>query len=101
MKVIADICIIPITGRISVRAEVAMAHKILKDTGLPVQLHSYGTNIEGEYDIIMTALKDIFIKLHESGTPRVTATIKIGSRIDKSQSMQDKMDAIQPQGEHS
>ena len=100
MKVIADICIIPITGRISVRKEVSMAHTILKETGLPVQLHSYGTNIEGEFDIIMAALKDIFAHLHETGTPRVTATIKIGSRIDKEQSMQDKIDAVQAQGEN-
>ena len=99
MKIIADICIIPITGNISVRKEVAIAHNILKQTGLPVQLHSYGTNIEGSYDTIMSALKAIFDELHNTGVPRVTATIKIGSRIDKQQSMQDKIDAIQQPGE--
>ena len=101
MKIIADICIIPITGRISVRKEVTLAHTILKETGLPVQLHSYGTNIEGDYDTIMAALKEIFTQLHKTGTPRVTATLKIGSRIDKEQSMQDKIDAVQSQGEYS
>ena len=101
MKVIADICIIPITGRISVRKEVAMAHSILKSTGLPVQLHGYGTNIEGDYDIIMSALKEIFNRLHQEGVPRVTATIKIGSRTDKPQSMQDKIDAVISEGENS
>ena len=99
MKIIADICIIPITGRISVRKEVAMAHEILKNTGLPVQLHGYGTNIEGEYDLIMAALKEIISRLHQNGVPRVTATMKIGSRTDKKQSIQDKIDAVLSEGE--
>ena len=48
MKAIADICVIPISGQISVREPVARAHQILKDAGLTVHLHAYGTNVEGE-----------------------------------------------------
>lgn len=94
MHVMADICVVPLTGRVSVRAEVAQAHKILKDTGLPVLLHGYGTNIEGDYDVIMAALKRVHEHLHASGTPRITTSIRLGSRTDKTQGIADKIEAV-------
>jgi len=94
MNVIADICVIPITGDISLRKEVAKAHQILKNTGLPVQLHGYGTNIEGNIDTILNAIKEIHEQLHTDGVPRISTSIKIGSRIDKESSVQAKMNAV-------
>lgn len=95
MKIIADICVVPFTGKVSVRAEVARAHAILKETGLPVLLHGYGTNIEGEYRVIMEALERIHEELHAGGAPRISTTIRIGSRTDKSQSIRDKIEAVE------
>ncbi len=95
MKVIADICVLPLTGQVSVRKEVARAHQILKGTGLPVVLHGYGTNIEGDYDVIMAALKHVHEELHAGGTPRVHTTIRLGSRTDKEQSIGDKIEAVE------
>lgn len=95
MKIIADICVVPITGRISVREEVALAHRILRDTGLPVQLHAYGTNIEGDYDVVVAALKRIHETLHERGVPRISTTIRLGSRTDKEQSLDDKVGVVE------
>jgi uncharacterized protein (TIGR00106 family) len=97
MNVIADICVIPFTGKVSVREEVARAHTILKATGLSVNLHGYGTNIEGDYDVIMAALKEIHETLHQDGVPRISTTIRLGSRTDKQQSVQDKIDAVEEQ----
>ena len=94
MRVIADICVVPFTGRASVRAEVARAHEILRETGLPVLLHGYGTNIEGEFSVVMGALERIHEELHASGASRISTTIRLGSRTDKEQSVQDKVDAV-------
>lgn len=94
MNVIADICVIPNTGNTSVRAEVARAHQILVETGLKVQLHGYGTNIEGDYDTIFAALKRIHEELHSSGAPRISTTIRLGSRTDKEQGIDDKISAV-------
>ena len=91
---IADICVVPSTGRTSVREEVALAHRMLEETGLPILLHGYGTNIEGDYDVIMSTLKRIHEALHERGATRISTTIRLGSRVDKSQGIQDKLDAI-------
>ena len=94
MKVIADFCVVPITGRVSVRAEVKRAHQILVDTGLPTNLHAYGTNIEGEFDVVFAALKRIHEELHAAGVQRISTTIRVGSRIDKEQGIADKLEAI-------
>ncbi len=95
MNVIADICVVPFTGRASVREEVTRAHRILKETGLPVLLHGYGTNIEGDYRVIMEALERIHEELHAGGATRISTTIRLGSRTDKVQSIQDKVAAVQ------
>ncbi len=95
MNVIADICVIPINGEISLRKEVAKAHQILKNTGLPVHLHGYGTNIEGDMDTILAAIKEIHEKLHQDGTPRISTSIKLGSRTDKKSSIHSKVTAVQ------
>ncbi len=94
MNVIADICVVPNTGRNSVREEVARAHQILLETGLPVLLHGYGTNIEGDYDTIFAALKRIHEELHAAGAARISTTIRLGSRVDKSQGIEDKIEAV-------
>jgi uncharacterized protein (TIGR00106 family) len=94
MKVIADICVVPFTGEASVRKQVAMAHGILVETGLPTLLHGYGTNIEGDFDVVMGALKRIHETLHADGAVRISTTIRLGSRTDKAQTVQDKIDAV-------
>jgi uncharacterized protein (TIGR00106 family) len=94
MNVIVDICVVPFTGEVSVRKEVARAHSILKATGLPVNLHGYGTNIEGDFDVIMGAIKEIHGTLHAEGAARISSSIRLGSRVDKAQSVQDKIDAV-------
>lgn len=76
------------------REEVALAHKILADTGLPTLLHAYGTNIEGDYDVIMKTLKRVHQELHRRGAPRISTTIRLGSRTDKEESIRAKIDAV-------
>ena len=97
MNVIVDLCVIPFTGNVSVRKEVARAHQILEETGLPVLLHGYGTNIEGDYDTVFAAIKRIHEELHANGVVRISTTIRLGSRNDKDQSVQDKIDAVNEQ----
>ena len=101
MHVLADICVVPLTGRVSVRQEVKKAHQILVDTGLTVNLHAYGTNIEGEYDVVFAALKRIHEQLHADGVPRISTTIRLGSRTDKKQGIADKMTAVRGQTHNS
>lgn len=65
------------------RAEVKRAHAILEEAGLNAQLHSYGTNVEGDLEAILSAVRRIHETLHAEGTVRLSTFLKIGTRTDK------------------
>lgn len=95
MKAIVDLCVIPMGVGVSVSAHIAECQKILEDFGLEYKLHAYGTNIEGEWDQVFAAVKACHEKVHEMGAPRINTTLKIGTRVDKEQSMADKVESVQ------
>ena len=64
MKALADICVIPIGVGVSVSEYVVACEEIFNEAGLDSQLHAYGTNVEGDWDDVMSALK----KCHEKST---------------------------------
>ncbi len=94
MKVIMDVCLIPMGVGVSVSDYVVECHKIFKKAGLTTQLHAYGTNVEGDWDVVMAAVKACHEKVHEMGAPRITTTLKLGTRIDRSQTMEDKVSSV-------
>ncbi len=95
MKVIADLCVVPIGVGVSVSKYIVECEKILKDAGLKTQLHAYGTNIEGEWDEVFAAIKRCHESLHEMGVPRISSTLRFGTRTDREQSMEDKVKSVQ------
>ena len=95
MKVIADLCLVPIGIGVSVSREIAACQRILDEAGLKTELHAYGTNIEGEWDQVFGAIKRCHELIHEMGAPRISTTIKCGTRVDRAQTMQDKVRSVQ------
>ena len=95
MKVLIDLCIVPLGVGVSLSPYIAACQKVLAEAGLKTALHSYGTNIEGEWDDVFAAVKRCHEVVHEMGAPRVTATIKVGTRTDRAQSMEDKVRSVQ------
>ena len=95
LKIIADLCVVPIGVGVSVSEHVAACEKVLKDAGLKTQLHAYGTNIEGEWDEVFTAIKRCHEVVHELGAPRISTTLKFGTRTDRNQTMDDKVTSVQ------
>lgn len=95
MNVILDLCVVPLGVGVSVSRYVAACQQVLEESGLKHSLHAYGTNIEGEWDEVMTAVKKCHEKVHELGAPRITTTIKLGTRVDRQQSMEDKIASVQ------
>lgn len=95
MKVLVDLCIVPIGVGVSLSSYVAACEKVLTGAGLKTSLHSYGTNIEGEWDDVFAAVKRCHEVVHEMGAPRITTTIKLGTRTDRTQSMEDKVRSVQ------
>ena len=95
MKVIADISIVPLGVGLSLSKYVAVCEKIFKEAGLKTQLHANGTNIEGEWEEVFGAIKKCHEVLHEMGVPRITASLRIGTRTDKEQTMEDKIRSVE------
>lgn len=95
MHVIADLMVVPLGVGISVSPYVAACEKILTDAGLKTHLHAYGTNIEGEWDVVFAAVKRCHEVLHEMGAPRVSSSLKIGTRTDRVQTMDDKVRSVE------
>lgn len=94
MKVIMDLCVVPIGVGVSVSKYVVACEEVLQKAGLKTKLHAYGTNIEGDWDTVMEAVKKCHEKIHDMGAPRITTTIKLGTRNDRAQTMQDKIDSV-------
>ena len=97
MKVIADLCVVPMGVGVSVSKYVTACENVLKAAGLKTKLHAYGTNIEGDWDAVFAAIKRCHETVHEMGAPRITTTLKFGTRVDKSQTMEDKVTSVQKQ----
>ena len=95
MNVIVDLCIVPMGVGVSVSAYIAACEQVLLDAGLAINLHAYGTNIEGEWDTVFTAIKRCHELVHAMGAPRISTTIKLGTRTDRSQTMEDKITSVQ------
>jgi uncharacterized protein (TIGR00106 family) len=91
MKAVAEIQVVPLGVGVSVRREVRRAHELLKESGLEVQLHAYGTNVEGDLHAILAAIEHVHVRLHEEGIVRLASTIKLGTRTDKEPSLAAKL----------
>lgn len=94
MKAIADLAIIPIGVGVSLSEYVAACERILTDAGLEPQLHANGTNVEGEWSDIAAAIERCHQKLHQMGAPRVSTNLRLGTRVDRNQTMSDKIESV-------
>jgi uncharacterized protein (TIGR00106 family) len=94
MRVIADFCLVPLGVGVSVSKEVAACERVLAEAGLKTCLHAYGTNIEGEWDEVFAAIKRCHEAVHAMGAPRISSTLKFGTRTDREQTMEDKVRSV-------
>lgn len=94
MKVHVDLCLIPIGGDSSISADIAECQRVFSECGLTYYLHAYGTNVEGEWDEVMGAIKACHERVHSLGRTRISSTLKIGTRTDRAQRLQDKISSV-------
>ncbi len=95
MNVILDLCLVPIGVGVSLSSYVAACEKILAEAGLKTTLHANGTNIQGEWDKVFAAVKRCHEVVHGMGAPRVFTVMKLGTRTDRTQSMDEKISSVQ------
>ena len=84
MKVIVDLCVVPIGVGVHLAPYIAACEKVLTEAGLKIQLHPNGTAIEACHQAV-----------HAMGCPRVYTTVKINTRTDKDQTLENKVASVQ------
>lgn len=92
---IVDISVVPIgTNTPSVSNFVKEAVKIIKKSGVKYQVNPMGTTIEGDLVKILDLIKVIHQHYFTLGAQRILTTIRIDERIDKYQTMEDKVKKV-------
>jgi uncharacterized protein (TIGR00106 family) len=90
-----DLCVVPLGVGISVSQYIAECEKILNEAGLETNLHAYGTNVAGDWDDVFSAVRRCHERVHDLGAPRITTTIKVGTRTDRLQTIKEKIVSVQ------
>lgn len=97
MKALVNLQIIPVGTDVSVSPYIAACEKVLDESGLIYRLHANGTNIEGEWDAVFASVKRCHEVVHEMGAPRIHSMVSVGTRVDKEQSLDDKVASVERQ----
>ncbi|TIA87755.1 hypothetical protein E3P99_02985 [Wallemia hederae] len=85
----ADFCLIPFgsftlnDSNSSVAEELAVVQRVLQQSRLTHKLNGHGTELEGEWDAVTTAVKECHQALHDLGIQRICSDMRISTRIDK------------------
>ena len=100
MHVNAMLSIIPIGVGTSLSQYIAACERILEEAGVRRELHAHGTNVEGELDEVMDAVRRCIDTVHAMGAPRVSTLMKISSRTDREQSSDDMVRSVEAKFDH-
>ena len=95
MKVIVDLCVVPIGVGVHLAPYIAACEKVLAEAGLKIQLHPNGTAIEGEWEPVFQAIEAHHQAVNAIGCPRVYTTVKINTRIDRDQTLENKVASVE------
>ena len=94
MHVTVELCVVPLGVGTSLSEYIAACQRVLEEAGLRYELHAYGTNIEGDWDAVFAAVRRCHEAVHALGAPRIFTSRKVGTRTDREQGLQDKVDSV-------
>jgi uncharacterized protein (TIGR00106 family) len=90
MRATAELQVVPVGSGVSVREEISRVVSLLEDHAFIIQPHASGTNIEGELEDILDAVRSVHEALHDSGTVRIVSYLKLETRTDKTPTLAGK-----------
>ncbi len=94
MKVLIDVSVVPLGVGTSLSSYVAACERVFAEARLTTALHANGTNVEGEWDEVFAAVKRCHEVVHGMGAPRVSTTLRVGTRTDRDQTLADKVRSV-------
>jgi uncharacterized protein (TIGR00106 family) len=90
VKATAELQVVPIGSGVSVREEITRVVALLEGRDFIIQTHASGTNIEGELEDILDAVRSVHESLHDTGTVRIVSYLKLETRTDKTPTLAGK-----------
>ncbi len=93
---IAAFSITPIGSSESVSQAVSEAVRLVRASGLPNETNAMFTNVEGEWDEVMSLIKQCVDKVAETA-PRVSVVIKVDHRPGTVGALRSKVEAVESQ----
>ncbi len=94
MKVSVDLCLVPLGVGVSLAPFVALCQEVIEASGLEYQLGPDGTAIEGDWDDVFACVKACHERLHAEGVPRLHASLRVNTRVDRDQSFRNKVESV-------
>jgi len=98
MAVHAEISVIPISrkGRTSMSREVAAAFDAIRRTrGVKATLTALGTQLEArDVDSALRAVKAAHVAVRKAGAARIISSVRIDERLDRNQTLEDKVRSV-------
>ncbi len=91
---LAAFSITPIGSGESVGGQVAQAVRLVRDSGLPYETNAMFTNVEGEWDEVMTLIKTCVMELAKD-TPRLSVLIKVDYRPGTADALHAKVVSVE------
>ena len=91
---LAAFSVTPLGAGDSVGELVADAVRIVRESGLPNETNAMFTNIEGEWDEVMTVIQRC-VQAVAARSPRVSVVIKIDHRPGVTDALHSKVEAIE------
>ncbi|OGM40703.1 putative cell wall biogenesis protein Ecm15 [Aspergillus bombycis] len=82
------------TSSPSVSAQIADVQRLVEKSGLKYVMHSAGTTLEGPWDRVHQVIGQAHTVLHQQGIVRIQTDVRVGSRTDKEQSFEDKVNKV-------
>jgi len=81
-------------GSASVSPYIAKVQQLLKESGLKYSMHANGTTVEGSWEEVTGVIGQAHGMLHEQGVVRVHTDLRIGSRTDKKETAESKVESV-------
>jgi uncharacterized protein (TIGR00106 family) len=91
---IAAFSITPLGGSDSVAPLVARAVRLVRDSGLANETNAMFTNVEGEWDDVMSLIKACVMEV-ATEVPRVSVVVKIDYRPGVTDGLRSKVEAVE------
>src|SRR5436190_6588878 len=94
LHMIAAFSITPLGIGVSVSEPVADAVRLVRQSGLPNETNSMFTNVEGEWDEVMSLIKACVMKVSRTA-PRASVVIKIDHRPGATDAPRHKVESVE------